>query len=74
MFFNWACVPSSNCVGAECFKDTCSKDAVFPLAHVDLWKLFSPILALSDLLPYGSRIAKQCEAAFHDVLRRASST
>lgn len=20
MFFNWACVPSSNCVGAECFK------------------------------------------------------
>lgn len=20
MLFNWACVPSSNCVGAECFK------------------------------------------------------
>ena len=39
-----------------------------PLAHVDLWKLFSPISAISDLLLYGSRIAKQCEAAFHDVL------
>ena len=43
MFFNWACVPSSNCVGAECFKDTCSKDAVFfSLGSCGLVEAFFP--------------------------------
>lgn len=71
MFFNWACVPSSNCVGAECFKDACSKDAVFfSLGSCGLVEAFFPPFWLFRIccFIYGSRVEKQCEAAFHDVL------